>query len=106
MAHEIPAHGYFTFFQSNFPPHLPARQQLIIPHENEANPKYPLDVRIGVPLWKDIGMFLPEDVSNTAAGDDFQATSTHPHTEGDFYKRGSFSILCFCHRIVKIGKEH
>lgn len=41
-------------------------------------------------------MFLPEDMSNAAAGDDFQAPSTHPHTERDFYKRSSFSILSFC----------
>lgn len=98
--------GISHFFNQTFLPTSLQGSSLLFLTKNEANPKYPLDVRIGVPLWKDIGMFLPEDVSNTAAGDDFQATSTHPHTEGDFCKRGSFSILCFCHRIAEIGKEH
>lgn len=59
-----------------------------------------LNVCIGISLWKDVRMFLPEDMPNTAAGDDFQAPSTHPHPEGDFCKRSSFSTLSFCPRAV------
>lgn len=88
--------GMSQFFNQTFLLASLQGQQLVLLHKNKANPEHPLDVCIGVPLWKDIWMFLPEDMSNTAAGDDFQATSTHPHTERDFYKRDSFSMLCFC----------
>lgn len=66
--------------------------------KNKASTKHLLNVCIGISLWKDVWMFLPEDMSNTAAGDDFQAPSTHPHTKRDFYKRSSFIILSFCPR--------
>lgn len=38
-------------------------------------------------------MLFPEDVPHPAAGDDLQAASTHPHSEGDFCKTSVFLPL-------------
>lgn len=74
-------------------PPLPTR---LFHKKTKASTNHLLNVCIGISLWKDVGMFLPKDVPNTATGDDFQAPSTHPHTERDFCKRSSFSTLSFC----------
>lgn len=42
-----------------------------------------LDVGVGVPLWEDVGVFLPEHVADSAAGEDLQAAAALPHSEGD-----------------------
>lgn len=42
-----------------------------------------LDVRVGVSLWEDIWVFLPEDVADPAAGEDLQTAATLPHPERD-----------------------
>lgn len=52
-----------------------------------------LYVCVGISIGENIGMLLPEDVPNSAAGDDLQASSTHPHTEGDFCKTTTFLLL-------------
>lgn len=38
-------------------------------------------------------MLFPEDVPHPAAGDDLQAASTHPHSEGNFCKTSVFLRL-------------
>lgn len=47
-----------------------------------------LDVGVGVPLRKDIRVFLPEDVADSAAGEDLQAAATLPHPERDLCTHG------------------
>lgn len=42
-----------------------------------------LDVRVGVALREDVRVFLPEDVADSAAGEDLQAAATLPHPERD-----------------------
>lgn len=46
-----------------------------------------LYISVGISFWEDVRMLLPEDMSNPTAGDDFQASATHPHSERDFYER-------------------
>ena len=40
-----------------------------------------LDVSVGIALWEDVGVFLAEDVADSAARDDLQTSTTHPHSE-------------------------
>lgn len=42
-----------------------------------------LDVSVGVSLGKDVRVFLPEDVTHSAAGQDLQTAPTLPHPERD-----------------------
>lgn len=46
-----------------------------------------LDVRVGVSLRKDVRMLLPEDVTDSAAGEDLQAAAALPHPERDLCTR-------------------
>lgn len=52
-----------------------------------------LYVCVGVSIRENIWMFFPEDVPHPAAGNDLQAPSTHPHSEGDFCKTSVFLRL-------------
>lgn len=98
-AQEIPAQGYFKVFQPTFPLPCSFLPRSFIPsNKKQASPEHLLNVRVGISLWEDVGMLLAEDVPNAAAGDDFQAPSAHPHTEGDLCKKSSFSSLSFCPR--------
>lgn len=42
-----------------------------------------LDVCVGVALGENIRVFLPEDVTDSAAGEDLQTAATLPHPERD-----------------------
>lgn len=42
-----------------------------------------LYVCVGIALWKDVGMFLAEDVADPATGNNFQTSSTHPYSKRD-----------------------
>lgn len=46
-----------------------------------------LDVRVGVSLGEDVRVFLPEDVTDPAAGEDLQTAATLPHPERDLCTR-------------------
>lgn len=55
------------------------------------SPRSPWDahllyIRVGISIGENIRVLLPEDVSHSTAGDDFQAAPTHPHSEGDLCK--------------------
>lgn len=45
-----------------------------------------LYICVGISIWENIWVLLPEDVAHSAAGDDLQAAAAHPHSEGDFCK--------------------
>lgn len=45
-----------------------------------------LNVCERVAFWEIIRVPLPENMSDAAAGQNLQAASTHPHTEGEFWR--------------------
>lgn len=42
-----------------------------------------LNISIGIPIWKDVWVFLAEDMANSAAWDNLQTSPTHPRSERD-----------------------
>ncbi len=40
-----------------------------------------LDVRVGISLGEDVRVLLPENVTDSAAGEDLQTSATLPHPE-------------------------
>lgn len=54
-----------------------------------------LYICVGVSIWEDIWVLLPEDMAHSAAGDNLEAAPTHPHSKGDFCKTARLpSLLC------------
>ena len=51
-----------------------------------------LDVGVGVPLGEDVRVFLPEDVTHSAAGQDLQRAAALPHPERDLCKTPSMQL--------------
>lgn len=47
-----------------------------------------LYIRVGISIWENIRVFLAEDMAHSAARDNLEAATTHPHSEGDFCKTG------------------
>lgn len=50
-----------------------------------------LDVCVGVPLRENVRVFLPEDVTNSAAGEDLQTAATLPHPERDLCTQHTYT---------------
>ena len=67
-------------------PENPGRQQPIARKALGHCSAHLLYIRVGISIWEDIRVLLPEDVAHSAAGDDLEAAPAHPHPEGDFCK--------------------
>lgn len=65
-----------------------------------------LNVCVGVALWEDVGMFLAEYVADPATGNYFQASSTHPYSERNFYKHQSQCVLFKKHYALEHNAHH
>lgn len=88
--------------QPNLPENLAQPQPITRKAHGHCHPRgtrthnaYSLYICVGVAIWENIRVLLPEDMAHSAAGDNLQAAPTHPYPEGDFCKTATPpSLLC------------